>query len=95
MKEGRGRGAGGRYSAYLFYWYKSTNTDAEGSAALKAAVEERVGGGTVSRLERRGDRTAGCWPSICWILSFSFRVKLFYWTFPLFANLCFREKFVL
>ena len=78
----------GRYSAYLFYWYKSTNTDAEGSAALKAAVEERVGGGAVPRLERRGDRTAECWPSICWMLSFSFRVKRFSRSFPLFALIC-------
>jgi hypothetical protein len=41
-----------RYSVYLFYWYKSTNTDAEGAcstAGLTGAAAAAVGG--VSRSE--------------------------------------------
>ena len=33
------------YSFYLLYWYKSTNTDAEGAAAVKALLEVVESGG--------------------------------------------------
>jgi hypothetical protein len=37
--------AASRYSAYLLYWYKSTNTDAEGAAGGSGLVQRKAGAG--------------------------------------------------
>jgi hypothetical protein len=37
--------ASSRYSAYFLYWYKSTNTDAEGAAGGSGLVQKKAGAG--------------------------------------------------